>query len=296
MTREPRVFLQALWHAAPVTSASNERTVRVLHTSDVHIGLVCGPGTHHHEVCHCPVHALVDAAERHAVDLLLIAGDLFEHNRLEEHEMAPTFEALAACSADVLVIAGNHDAHDKDSPWGADASHPKRAAVEAAGVHFIDEPDGDTVTFDHLDLTVWGRALVEHEVGYRPLAGVPARPSDGWFVVAGHGHPVRGPEDLHRSSPITRDDIAATRADYVALGHVHVTTDMSAGGVPAWYPGAPMGRPSSQTAALVELTVAPSRAVAGRQRSALDQRRAVAVSHVPVTPPPHGCVPGGRGL
>lgn len=249
--------------------------MRVLHTSDVHIGLVEGPGRSHREVCHCPVHALVETAERHAVDLLLIAGDLFEHARLKAHEMAPTFEALAACSADVLVIAGNHDAHNHESPWGTERSHPKRAAVDAAGIRFIDQPDGDTITFNHLGLTVWGRALADHHVGYRPLAGVPARPDDGWFVVAGHGHYVRGPEDHHRSSPITSDDIAATRADYVALGHVHVTTDVSAGGVPAWYPGAPMGRPSNETAALVELSAASG--------------RAVAVSHVPVVPSPHGC-------
>jgi DNA repair exonuclease SbcCD nuclease subunit len=38
------------------------------------------------------------------------------------------------------------------------------------------------------------------------------------------------------------DDIDATGADYVALGHWHVTTDLSQSGVatPAWYSGAPM--------------------------------------------------------
>lgn len=49
------------------------------------------------------------------------------------------------------------------------------------------------------------------------------------------------------SSLITAADIAATGADYVALGHHHVLTDVSAGGVPAFYcsstePGYPGGQ------------------------------------------------------
>src|SRR5690606_13884567 len=77
---------------------------------------------------------------------------------------------------------------------------------------------------------------------FRPLHGVADRPEDGWYVVMGHGHYVGDvpPEKEMRSSPITAADIAATEADYVALGHWHVTTEVSEAGVAAWYPGSPV--------------------------------------------------------
>jgi hypothetical protein len=76
-----------------------------------------------------------------------------------------------------------------------------------------------------------------------------------------------------RSSPITDDDIAATGADYVALGHWHTLTDVSAGGVPAWYAGSPMMSWSDGVALLVDL-------VPGQ---------GARVEAVPVVPPAAGC-------
>ena len=74
-------------------------------------------------------------------------------------------------------------------------------------------------------------------------------------MVLGHGHYIgQEPADASmRSSPITDDDIAATDADYVALGHWHTLTDVSAGGVPAWYAGSPMMSWSDGVALLVDL-------------------------------------------
>ena len=42
------------------------------------------------------------------------------------------------------------------------------------------------------------------------------------------------------SSPIFADEIRDTGLDYVALGHQHVRTDVSRGGVVAYYAGAPV--------------------------------------------------------
>ena len=117
-----------------------------------------------------------------------------------------------------------------------------------------------------------------HDSDYRPLAGVPLRPDRGWFIAAGHGHFQRTADDAHRSSPIAAEEIEATGADYVALGHWHVTTDVSVGEVIAWYPGAPMGMPSNGTACLVTFETGVG-----------DRGRSVSVDHVDVTPPGEGC-------
>ena len=83
----------------------------------------------------------------------------------------------------------------------------------------------------------------DHAPHFEPLAAVPPHPGDRWLVAAAHGHfvPDEG-ADRHRSSRIGVADVEATGADYVALGHWHVTTDLAENGVatPAWYSGAPM--------------------------------------------------------
>ena len=93
------------------------------------------------------------------------------------------------------------------------------------------------------------------------------------MVCSGSSRPLNlTADDAHRSSPITHDEISATDADYVALGHWHVTTDASHGEVVAWYPGAPMGYPGNGTAALVTLD---------------DQ---VTVEHVAISAPKNSCL------
>ncbi|MDG2111479.1 MAG: metallophosphoesterase [Actinomycetota bacterium] len=242
------------------------RELKMLHTSDVHIGYVAGTEGDHHDVCQCPIHALLDAVVQYEVDLLMVAGDLFDHGRLQASTVGATLDLLGSSGVPVVIIPGNHDVHDEASVW-----QRCRPEVDRSGVLLLDDHAGTTIDLFDGALHIWGKAMAEHEPGYRPLADVPGRPSEGWFVVAGHGHLNLTPDDRHRSSPITHDEIGQTDADYVALGHWHVTTDASHNGVPAWYPGTPMGKPGNSTAALVTF---------GAQ---------VAVEHVGVGAPVHGC-------
>ncbi|MEC8923600.1 MAG: DNA repair exonuclease [Actinomycetota bacterium] len=241
--------------------------VRILHTSDVHIGHTKGLGDAHSDVCQCPILGLTAAAVKHQADALIIAGDLFDHARLSDETIVRTLELLTAPGVPVIVIPGNHDVHDATSLW-----ERCRTDVERTGVLLLDRLVGSSLVLASGRLTVWGRAMADHEPGYRPLAEVPPRPDTQWYVVAAHGHLNLTADDAHRSSPITYEEIAATDADYVALGHWHVTTDASHGGVVAWYPGAPMGQPGSGTAVLATLD------------------HEVTIEHVNISSPENGCL------
>lgn len=168
--------------------------------------------------------------------LLVIAGDLFDHNRVSADTLAFTVDALAGASCPVVILPGNHDCLAPD----AVLAHP---AWEGSGVHRLRALDGETLHFEHLDLTLWGRAMQDHTPQFRPLAHVPARAGDGWHIGLAHGL-VREEEDALRSAPIAPHEIAASGFDYLALGHVHAPREVSAGGVTAWYPGntLPFGR------------------------------------------------------
>jgi DNA repair exonuclease SbcCD nuclease subunit len=59
------------------------------------------------------------------------------------------------------------------------------------------------------------------------------------YVVLAHGHWVEGPHDEHRSWLIRAEDIEATGADYLALGHWDRAVQVGGGRVPAYYSGSP---------------------------------------------------------
>lgn len=222
-----------------MTDSTHRRPVRILQTSDVHLGPPAREpdGREHVGECICPVDVMVELVREHAVDVLLIVGDLFDHARVSESLVARTFERLADVDADVVLLPGNHDQYDHTA-----VCKRQRGAIDEARVHFFDELDGTVVDVAGGALRLWARAMDEHTPSFLPLAGAPAHPGDRWYVAAAHGHYVDPGGDIHRSSRLTAAEIDAVGADYIALGHWHVTTDLSARGVatPAWYSGAPL--------------------------------------------------------
>jgi DNA repair exonuclease SbcCD nuclease subunit len=147
--------------------------------------------------------------------------------------MAFALGQIARASMPVVMIPGNHDAHDERSLYAAlpEGSLPKN-------LHLILEPDGKSIEFPQLAARVWGRATVEHTPEYRPLSGVPAPHPGVWNIALAHGYFMED-EETFRSSPITPAEIEASAYDYIALGHVHVFSDVSQGSTRAFYCGTP---------------------------------------------------------
>jgi DNA repair protein SbcD/Mre11 len=217
------------------------RPVRVLHTSDVHLGTDspgCQGRTHRRD-CLCPINVIEQVVRERRVDVVLIAGDLFDHAKVSDDLVTATFARLAALDADVVLLPGNHDAHES----GDTAVYRRhRSMIDEARVRFFDAVAGDTHDAADAGLRIWSRSMDDHTPDFVPLAGPPPHPEDRWFIVAGHGHFAPDGTESHRSSRITVEHIDSTRADYVALGHWHVTTDLATRGTstPAWYCGAPL--------------------------------------------------------
>ncbi len=246
------------------------RPIKLLHTSDVHLGGGFRAPDHgdHLDHCLCPLVAIEDSVATQEPDVMLVVGDLFDNQRVSDEFVKLVLDRLGNLGVPCVIIAGNHDVHD-------DGSLYNRGAIEGSEVIFLDSPVGSTIELLDGALQLWGKAMPMHDRNFRPLADVPARPrDDAWWVVLGHGH--YEPKDeggLGRSSPLTPTDIAATAADYVALGHWHVRTDVSTEDVAAWYSGAPFGVAASEIFNLVEL----------------HPDEGVAVSPIEVRLTPHGC-------
>jgi DNA repair exonuclease SbcCD nuclease subunit len=175
---------------------------------------------------------VINVANSNHADLLLIVGDLFDSSRVSTEALDFALNQIACAQMPVVMIPGNHDAHDERSIYAglSPASLPRNLSL-------ILEPDGNLLEFPALAARVWGRALVEHSPEYRPLSGLPEPAPHAWNIGLAHGFFTE--VETNRSSPITPAEIEASGYDYIALGHIHVFGDVSQGRTRAFYCGTP---------------------------------------------------------
>jgi DNA repair exonuclease SbcCD nuclease subunit len=219
----------------------------MLHTSDIHIA--------GDERSLEALQAVVSIAIESDVDIVLIAGDLFDSARVGDVAVGRALAELSKLSRPVVVIPGNHDCVDERSIY-------HRVDLSDAGDHmrFAGNPDGEELLFKDLSLSVWARGIENHDPSHHPLDGYkPADPAQ-WSVVLTHGHYVPDGEKSDRSSTIRQEEIAQLQCDYVALGHWHHFVDVSEPGVKAFYSGSP-SEPSSTRASVNLVTLDPETGV-----------------------------------
>jgi DNA repair exonuclease SbcCD nuclease subunit len=208
------------------TATDARRLATVLHTSDCHLG----SGTHGRE--ERAFAQAIELARRERVDAVLVAGDLFDSARMSDETLEWTAAQLDTLVCPVVIVPGNHDVFDERS-----VHHRFDISARCEHVQFIDDHDGRLVEVPGTDVVMWGRAMIEHEPGYRPFDGLPAPPSDRWTIAVGHGLLLAdGP--AFRSSPIFDADLAGVLWDYVALGHVHTYREVRDEPTPVRYCGA----------------------------------------------------------
>ena len=204
----------------------------IVHSSDLHVddGYTArawgGDGN-------APLAAVLDAARTIAADIVLLTGDIFDHNRLKSDILDRTRTVLAEAGLPVVMLPGNHDPLMPGSVWD-------RGALGAIDNVHVLGAESHTASFPALDLDIWGRAHTDYD-DVNPLAGAPQR-SARWHVVAGHGHYADERPSGGRPGPswlFTPQEIEDTGADYVALGHWNRQIRVGTGAVPAWYSGSP---------------------------------------------------------
>jgi DNA repair exonuclease SbcCD nuclease subunit len=222
------------------------RTLRIAHTSDVHLH-DGHDGARVRDAFSRVIDTVLDARS----DLFLIAGDLFDHNRIEGDVIDFVYEQLSRLTVPTVIIAGNHDCWEERSVL-------QRMDFRRAGHHvtLLSDIEGRQVEFPELHATVLGRCMRDHDRANRPMAGSPPRKGSLWHIGMAHGLYTDEP-DCGRASLITAREIADSGFDYLALGHVHAHRQVRHGHTLACYPGVPAaynGTAGSGQMTLVELT------------------------------------------
>ena len=216
---------------------------RILHAADFHLdsafgGLTPEQARQRRQESRRLPQRLVEWANDHGVELLLLAGDLFDSDRLGGDTASLLAQALAEFCGQVVIAPGNHDPYTTGGAYGRTAWPDN--------VHIFTENRMETVTFPHLRCAVHGGAFTapeHHEDSV--LTGFTA-PEDGLVHIGLlHGELTAG-ESRYR--PLTTAAIAQSNLHYLALGHVHGCTGvLTAGSVPYGYCGCIEGRGFDET-------------------------------------------------
>lgn len=196
----------------------------VVHTSDLHLGSWGKDDL-------SDLQAVLDTASRVEAQALVLAGDIFDHNRLPLALIDRAARMLADADVEAVILPGNHD------PATADSVYRRGGLGDPPNVHVLGVTCDETAVFDAFGLEVCGKPHHDY-VDMEPLLRPGQRAAKRQIVVA-HGHWATGDHDLHRSWLIFDDELAATGADYVALGHWDLAQPAGDGSVPAYYSGSP---------------------------------------------------------
>ena len=197
----------------------------LVHSSDLHLG----GGRKGFELR--ALEEVLRIAEGVTADAVILAGDVFDHNRLPLEPIESATRLLGDATIPIVILPGNHD------PITPDSVYRRGGLSDPSNVRVFGVTDDQCVALAALDLEVWGKPHTEY-VDMAPLVQ-PAARALRYQVAVAHGHWVQGPGDRHRSWLIEDTDIAATGADYVALGHWELAQRAGDGTVAAWYSGSP---------------------------------------------------------
>lgn len=238
--------------------------MRLLHTSDWHVGRKIrgrSRASEHRTV----LDEIVEIARARAVDLTLVAGDLFDTSSPSPEDEAIVYRALLDLAevGPVLVVGGNHD-----NPGRLEAVQPLldlgRVTVVARPTH---PSHGGVMTIEHLALTVAflpfvsQRSIVraeeimnldpdQHAQGYeervRRIIGslTEGMGADTINVLTGHltvyGAATGGGErESHVFGYALPPQAFPGSLSYVGLGHLHRQQRVAAAS-PIWYSGSPL--------------------------------------------------------
>ncbi|MBV1906399.1 MAG: DNA repair exonuclease [Pseudomonadales bacterium] len=226
----------------------------ILHTSDIHLDDCIG-GRGKESPAQLGFIGVIDAAIALKTDIFLLAGDLFEHNRVQQACLNFASTQLARLSCPVVMIAGNHDCLAEYSIY-----HSYDPTESGSDIHFIRDELGATINFNELGIRIWGKSIIDHEPENKPLDRVPQLDDDRWNVGMVHGYYVnRGGNSF--SSLITPEEIEASCLDYLALGHVHVFSEFDHGVTRAAYSGSPSANQGSKENTAAHITLDPDTGV-----------------------------------
>lgn len=222
--------------------------LRLLHTADVHLGArhadLGEQAAAQRERQFAAFQASIELAIAEKVDVVLIAGDLFDSNtqpRRSVERVAAELKRLVSAKIRTVIIPGTHDVYDRASLYRVHDLAALAGSTEDDDFVTVLTPDRPSVHLGACDVIVHGPVFATKRAPHSPLRDLRVSPGDGatWHVGLVHGS-LAIPDRTDRDEVVvTRAEIEATGLDYLALGHWHSAQQGRAGSTTYAYAGAP---------------------------------------------------------
>ena len=211
--------------------------IRLMHVADVHLGSEVATVPEKQEARKKELlrtfRRITQLCKEEKMDLLLIAGDLFEGANVDPQIAASVKTYLGEVPARVFISPGNHDYVAMDSPY-AEEDWPDNVTIFRGKMERVVLPDLKTAVYGAgFESTYVRKSLFDPQLPvekeYLNLCVV-----HGDLVSENQGSDYHG---------ITPSVLSGSGMDYVALGHIHLRSPIEKAGN-TWYayPGCPEGR------------------------------------------------------
>jgi DNA repair exonuclease SbcCD nuclease subunit len=256
--------------------------LRLLHTADVHLGArhadLGEQATAQRERQFAAFVASVDLAIVEKVDLFLVAGDLFDSNtqpRRSVERVAAELKRLVGATIRTVIMPGTHDVYDRSSIYRAYDLEALAGSAPTDDLVTVLTPERPDVQIEACDAVVFGRVFATKRAPHSPLDGLDAEADERatWKIGLVHGSIAIPDRTAGDEVVVTKEEIAASGLDYLAMGHWHSLLQGKAGPVTWAYPGAPEPVAVDQDRAGKVLLVGLDRA--GRTKTVTVEERTV---------------------
>ncbi len=216
--------------------------MKILHTGDIHLdspfaGLSPDAARQRRSELRSAFSDMISFARQQAVDLVLIAGDLFDKIYVTRDTIALLCRDFASLHCPVVIAPGNHDPADDKSIWNK--------GIFPDNVFVFTNTTLSCFSFDELGCCVYGYGFQSGSLRTCPLEGKTVENPAKINILCAHGD-VTSPISTY--GPLPAGVLEAFGADYCALGHFHNPENATAAlTVPGAYCGCPEGRDFGET-------------------------------------------------
>ena len=175
---------------------------------------------------------MMQYAIQNDVDLILIAGDLFDGKYVTSATKELVIKLFRDFAKPIVISPGNHDPYSLVPLY--------RSSELPENVHVFSSEKLSRFDFDELETSVFGYAFVTNSLEHSPLAeydmSLGKNPVRLLCAHADVGSP------LSKYAPVTVFDIERFDFSYAALGHIHKPPEIKSEKTPISYSGFLFGR------------------------------------------------------
>lgn len=184
--------------------------MRFIHIADVHLGVKPDRGRtwsdKRADEIYDAFRNIINICEEQKIELLLVAGDLFHAPPTERDLKNLDFQLRKLSVTKTVIIAGNHDYIEEDSPW--------EKFKFTSDTVIMPRDRATNAYLKDLNVCITGYSYGRQEYTERILERLRPGKEGAYNILLGHGG-----DKTHM--PFSKEKLARLGFDYVALGHIH---------------------------------------------------------------------------